>query len=149
MNNQNPNARDFYTGRGPTATYLGTQLNPDNPAPIPAINLSSWGSREYTEHDYRQYVGRLVDNTGHTINPDASAEQDIVTPTWPHAHADSTDTPWTYCYDKGTVYVYRYGVEMLQVRCNTHRWDGPAKSPDRRRDWRPVNEFPTMRREAE
>jgi hypothetical protein len=134
---------DFYLGRGDNATYLGTttltieRVNPDL--------FRSLTPDEYTETDYLRAVAALTGNTrlrGHALDDNPARLADTL-PAWPHEHADSTETPWTYCYDKGTVYVYRYGVEMLQIRCNTHRWTG--RDPQtRRREWRPVNAFPAM-----
>lgn len=128
---------DFYLGRGDNATYLGTttltieRVNPDL--------FRSLAPDEYTETDYIETVAKLTGNPTLALGDPAL---------WPHEHADSTETPWTYCYDKGTVYVYRYGVEMLQIRCNTHRWTG--RDPQtRRREWRPVNDFPAMLEDAQ
>ncbi len=129
---------DFYLGRGTNATYLGTTILAHEQIRLDL--LRSLTEDEYTETDYLRAVAAM---TGNPHLPDQHAIGDP--PLWPHEHADSTETPWTYCYDSGTVYVYRYGVEMLQIRCNTHRWsrrrDGTAKPI---REWRPVNDFPAM-----
>jgi hypothetical protein len=129
---------DFYLGRGPNARYLGTAILTEH-----QVNLDlfrSLGEDEYTQDDYLYHVSALTGIPTPTAMATVGGAQ---TPLWPHGHADSTETPWTYCYDKGTVYVYRYGVEMLQVRCNTHRWTGRDPAT-RKREWRPVNEFPTL-----
>lgn len=135
---------DFYLGRGPSAHYLGTTILTHERIGLDL--LRSLTEDEYTEAHYLRAVAAMTGNT--TLRQHALGGRPLgrlPDTRWPHDHADSTDTPWSYCYDKGSVYVYRYGVEMLVIRCNTHRWDGPAKSPDRQREWRPVNDFPTMR----
>lgn len=125
---------DFYVGRGESAEYIGSgdfaRLKSLSPS-----DFQSCTSVEYTEQDYRSI-----------------AEWASVVREWPHAHADSADTAWTYAYDTGSVYVYRKGVEMMVIRCNTHRTvrrpnGGPVLggSDTVVREWRPVNNFPAMK----
>jgi hypothetical protein len=65
---------------------------------------------------------------------------------WPYP--SSTDTPWAYAYDAGTVYVYRYGVEMAAVRCNYTR-DGRDGTREPRRPQSSTPPFPIMRTPAD
>jgi hypothetical protein len=123
---------DFYVGRGDNAEYLGTGRSI---AHLEPFDFQSLSDQEFTEQDFRDVVRSMVD-----------------TMTWPHEHADSSDTTWTYAYEKGSVYVYRKGVEMIVIRCNTHRTirkpgGGPifGGTDTVVRDWRPVNNFPTMK----
>lgn len=122
---------DFYAGRGEAAVYLGTSSYLVEA--IHPVVFQSLTETEFTAVDFGRVVRAMV----------TSKE-------WPHAYADSTETPWTYAYDTGSVYVYRYGVEMLVIRCNTHRTvrGGVSRESQRLevvRDWRPVNSFPTMK----
>jgi hypothetical protein len=117
---------DFYTGRGDAAVYLGTSTHL-----VEAIHpqlFQSVTDVEYTAVDFGRIVRAMV----------TSKE-------WPHNYADSTETPWTYAYDTGSVYVYRYGVEMAVIRCNAFRWVKLHDGVGHGRDWRPVNNFPTMK----
>lgn len=100
------NGADFYVGRGPDASYLGTRELDGEPEEVcPFTVFQSRSSDEYTQDRYAQTVTQLIDTT-----------------TWPHQHDDSTSTEWTYCWDNGTVYVYHFGVEAAQIRANTHSW---------------------------
>lgn len=117
---------DFYHGRGENkARYLGTM---EAATGLPPVNMFwSLDAREYTQERYDAVVRSLIS-----------------TETWPHDYPDSTRTPWAVAYDKGTVYVYREGVEMLQIRCNTHANSGPRLEGLKTRQSRPVNDFPHM-----
>jgi hypothetical protein len=133
-------ATDFYVGRGDNAEYLGTAAGRESSQapelPMPLRVFQSLSEVEYSETDYRDAVSKQVGND----------ERRDPAPQWPHLYPDSSDTPWTVAYDNGTVYVYRFGVEVLQVRCNTHRWRrGPADAPPLRES-RLVNIFPVMDR---
>jgi hypothetical protein len=132
---------DFYLGRGPNAEYLGsTQTFQDgDPEAVDAWAIfQSVSEEEYTEQDYR-------DEVSHLVAPDRA---------WPHPHDNSEATEWAYAYDQGTVYVYRFGVEMAQIRCNLYSMrkartklsDGTTRV-DARPTWgrRPANNhFPTF-----
>jgi len=104
---------DFYVGRGVHAEYLGTS---DRGHPT-TVNVwaafQSRGDTPYTELTFRGIAAHLLD---------ANA--------WPHEHGDSSGTPWAYCWDKGTVYVYHYGVEVAQIRANTHTWQSKLVTLD-------------------
>ncbi len=117
---------DYYVGRGDAAEYLGTARARAEP---PATELfQSLSEQEFTEDNYRLTALDLIDTTR-----------------WPHEkHDDSSDTAWTYVYDKGSVYVYRYGVEMQVIRCNTHRTVKLHDGVGHGRTWRPVNRFPRI-----
>lgn len=119
-------AIDFYVGRGADAQYLGTA--PSAPARLAPGVFQRLDQDEYTERQFRSFVGAFV-----------STER------WPHPYASSDETSWTYAYDKGSVYVYHYGVEMVVIRCNAFRT--AHRNPNGRppmREWRPVNRFPAM-----
>jgi hypothetical protein len=131
------NFADFYLGRGVKAEYLGTDLAVEAGNYDPS-RFQSFSAAEYTEENFRSLVAALTTVTG-----------------WPHSHVDSSETTWTYAYDKGSVYVYRFGVEMMIIRCNAFRTirkhgGGPiyGGTDTVDRDWRPVNDFPTMIREG-
>jgi len=94
---------DFYVGRGEHAQYLGTK---DRGHPT-VVNV--WAS--FQNRSAEQY-------TGETFSVIAATLAD--THTWPHEHDDSSKTAWAYCWDKGTTYVYHHGVEVAQIRANTH-----------------------------
>lgn len=121
-----PMVIDFYDGRGADAQYLGSVTGAPG---LPYFGVfQSVDETEYTRERYRRFVEAYVSYR-----------------LWPHRHASSDETAWTFAYDKGSVYVYRYGVEMLVIRCNTHRT--AHRNPSSRepaREWRPVNRFPAM-----
>lgn len=133
-----PTHVDFYAGRGEDAEFLGTreyrEIEEAPTFPVTLRLLQSLSDTDYSETDYRDTVNRLC----------RYDERNTIEPVWAHQHTDSTDTPWAVAYDKGTVYVYRYGVEVMQVRCNTHRWVRLHDGVGRGRASRPVNDFPTM-----
>lgn len=108
-----PDAADFYLGRGPDARYLGTSFIVDaSPEAIEAwMIFQSLDEDPYTEETFKATVTDLL--------------HDGEDPTeWPwDGRTDSLDTPWTYMFDRGTVYVYRYGVEMARIVCNYTRTD--------------------------
>lgn len=101
-----PYATDFYVGRGPEAEYLGTVTRLDRSILTHPDLFMSLGTREYSADDFRRVAATAV--TGRAA--------------WPHSHPDSTGTPWSVAYDKGSVYVYHHGVEMAVLRCNHRRW---------------------------
>jgi hypothetical protein len=125
---------DYYVGRGEDAEYLGTER-----ARATSISLPHWSlfcsldKEDFTEESYRAVVAQQLDSASTVGGTE-----------WPHPHRSSDETGWTYCYDKGSVYVYRYGVEMQVWRCNAERWvkDGPESYS---RESRPVNRFPIHR----
>lgn len=127
---------DFYVGRGEGAEYLGSEWGRE-PYALPSwLEFCSLDNQEYTEQDYRSTVKtrRRAKNILSGVDF-ASAE-------WPHRHATSDSTAWTLCYDKGSIYVYHYGVEMQVWRCNTHATT--RRRGQVRRESRPVNHFPPM-----
>lgn len=99
-------AADFYLGRGEDATYLGS-TDDGHPAEVDVWDTLQHGdeTEEFTDAIYLERVAALVDSR-----------------VWPHSHVTSIETPWAYCYDKGTTYVYRYGREMAQIRANFGSW---------------------------
>ena len=107
-------AADFYLGMpANNPEFLGTvhEGGPDT--------LDFWGTFqslstdiEYTAQTFRAVVTSMLD-----------------TPYWQHSHDSSTDTPWAYCWWAGTLYVYRFGVEMAQVRSNLCKWQ-PERTVD-------------------
>jgi len=120
-------AADFYLGRGPSAEYLGTRT--DNGGPE---HIELWGrfqsltEEPVTDDEFRDEVGELINFTR-----------------WPWtSHATSADTPWAYMFDRGTLYVYRYGVELARIVAN---YTVPTRDHQGRQA-RPAvtNQFPTV-----
>jgi hypothetical protein len=95
---------DFYVGMPGEAEYLGSTSDGHPGALDLWADFQSLGQDEFGEADYRARVLELVDFTY-----------------WPHGYADSTETTWSYCWSKGTLYVYHQGVEMAQLRSNLNK----------------------------
>lgn len=134
-----PQRADFYVGRGATAEYLGTLQYEGDPVDVEVWELfQSLDEDTYTEQDYRQEVADLLSNRA----TDTVGQTPV--PEWPHPYASSDDTPWTYAFDAGTVYIYRYGVEMAAVRCNYTR-PGPQGTREPRRPQSSTPLFPRFR----
>lgn len=102
-------AADFYIGRGDQARYLGT-TNDGHPDALNIWGRFQYFQDEFTEFEFRAAVTRIADHTR-----------------WPHPYTKSIETPWTYCWSLGTLYVYRYGVEMAQIRSNYLAWQAPQE----------------------
>jgi len=129
-----PEPADFYWGRGPNAQYLGSLAAAGAPEDIEIWErFQSITGEVYTADDFRAEVADLR-------NDDS--------PSWPWRHTSSLDTPWAYAFDSGTVYVYRYGVEMAAVRCNYTR-PGPGGTREPRRPQSHTPPFPIMRMPAD
>ena len=96
-------AADFYLGRGGDAKYLGTRSDDGAPENIEVWErFQSLDDQPVTDDAYVAEVGELINH-----------------PVWPWTHhRDSADTPWCYMFDRGTLYVYRYGVEMARIVAN-------------------------------
>jgi hypothetical protein len=96
-------AADFYLGRGGQARYLGTLARAGAPEDIEIWErFQSLDDEPVTDDAFRHEVEQLAEFT-----------------TWPWLHHhDSVDTPWAYMFDRGTLYVYRYGVEMARIVAN-------------------------------
>lgn len=119
------NACDFYVGRTEEAVLVGTRHSAGAPWHIPLwthLQQHTLGG-EFTALDFVEQVRRWVDGM-----PDHGAplDQDA---RWPHRYATSADTAWTLCYDRGSIYLYHYGVEMAVLRCNYGKWT-PAHIAD-------------------
>lgn len=124
---------DFYWGRGPNAEYLGSISTAGAPEDIEVWQrFQNLDDENYTADDFRDEVSDL-----------RHAQHDTA-PAWPWRYASSADTPWAYSFDSGTVYVYRYGVEMAAVRCNYTR-SGPNGTREPRRPQSGTPLFPAMR----
>lgn len=110
-NKGHPDAADFYLGRGANARYIGTSFIVDSsPEAIEAWEIfQSLDEEPYTEDTFKATVADLLCD-------DEDPEE------WPWlGRTTSLATPWTYMLDRGTVYVYRYGVEMARIACNYTR----------------------------
>lgn len=120
-------AADFYLGRGETAEYLGTRTDNGGPEHIEVwARFQSLDNQPVTDAEFRQEVAELVE---HTVWP------------WTH-HRDSADTPWTYMFDRGTLYVYRYGVELARIVAN-YTVPMPRGQEGRQPRVANLNQFPT------
>lgn len=127
---------DFYLGRGPSAEYLGSLPTAGAPEDMQVWErFQSLTDENYTAQDFREEVDDLRGETIKITEGPAS---------WPWRYASSLDTPWAYVFDAGTVYVYRYGVEMAAIRCNYTR-PGPAGTREPRRPQSHTSPFPTLR----
>jgi len=128
---------DFYLGRGPDAKYLGSLPTAGAPEDIDVWGrFQSIADDVYSPEDFEAEVHDLIGTTRNGA-PNGSVD-------WPWRYASSTDTQWAYVFDAGTVYVYRYGVEMAAVRCNYTR-PGPAGTREPRRPQSATSAFPVMR----
>lgn len=120
-------AADFYLGRGEHAEYLGTMRDHGAPEDIEVWQrFQSLDDEPVTDHQFRAEVAELVNFT-----------------TWPWTHhRDSADTPWTYMFDRGSLYVYRYGVELARIVAN---YTVPLPRGQRGREPRQANlsQFPS------
>lgn len=124
---------DFFWGRGPNAQYLGSVLTAGAPEDIEVWErFQNLDDENYTAKDFVDEVRDL-----------RHAEHDTP-PAWPWPYATSSETPWAYVFDAGTVYVYRYGVEMAAIRCNYTR-PGPGGAREPRRPQSHTSPFPTLR----
>lgn len=121
-------AADFYLGRGGQATYLGTMGREGAPEDIEVwARFQSLDHEPVTDDQFRSEVAELVNFTR-----------------WPWTnHRDSADTPWTYMFDRGTLYVYRYGVEMARVVAN-YTIPLPRGAEGRQPRQANLNQFPVM-----
>lgn len=121
------NAADFYLGRGPSAEYLGTLGDNGAPEDIDVWErFQSLDNVPVTDDAFRYEVEQLAEFTR-----------------WPWtSHTTSADTPWTYMFDRGTLYVYRYGVELARIVAN---YTVPTRDHQGRQA-RPAgtNQFPTV-----
>jgi hypothetical protein len=123
----NNDAADFYLGRGEGAQYLGTATRDASPEQLDVFTrFQELTEDPFTEDQYRAEVAELVNFTRWP---------------WLNDHIDSISTPWTYMWDRGSVYVYRYGVEMAKIVANYGR-----KDRDGGRESRPPmgHQFPIM-----
>lgn len=123
-------AADFYLGRGPDARYLGTLNSDGAPEDIEAfVHFQSLDMEALTEGDYAEHVRVIIDS-----------------PQWVREQHDSLSTPWTYMYDRGSVYVYRFGTEMAKIVCNFSRENREHTA----REPRPAmsHQFPLITKEA-
>lgn len=124
---------DFYRGRGQNAEYLGSLVTAGAPEDIDVWErFQNLGDESYSAEDFRDEVAEL-----RGVTSDAP-------PAWPWRYASSADTAWAYVFDAGTVYVYRYGVEMAAVRCNYTK-SGPGGTREPRRPQSHASPFPIMR----
>jgi hypothetical protein len=124
----NTDAADFYLGRGGQARYLGTLSDNGAPEDIEIWErFQSLDDEPVTDDAFRYQVEQLAEFT-----------------TWPWTHhRDSADTPWAYMFDRGSLYVYRYGVEMARIVANytVPRARGAEGRQPRQAN---LNQFPTM-----
>jgi hypothetical protein len=130
MTDQPPEPADFYLGRGANAEYLGSLIDESGaPEDIDVwTRFQSLNDENFTVSDFREEVADLL----HALTTEPDSELWKETRTWPWDYPSSDGTPWAYVFDAGTVYVYRYGVEMAAVRCNYTR-NGPGGIREPRR----------------
>lgn len=126
--NNNEDAADFYLGRGEHAAYLGT-ATVDGAAPEDIevwARFQSLDDEPVTDQSFQDEVREIVNHY-----------------TWPWTdRTDSSTTPWTYMFDRGTLYIYRYGVEMARLVAN---YTVPTRDHAGRQPRNPVtNQFPIM-----
>lgn len=125
----NEDAADFYLGRGGQAVYLGS-ATADGAAPEDIevwARFQSLDEEPVTDASYQAEVRELVNHI-----------------TWPWTDRDdSTGTPWTYMFDRGTLYIYRYGVEMARIVAN-YTVPLPRGAEGRQPRQVNLNQFPLM-----
>lgn len=133
-----PEPADFYLGRGPNAEYLGSVATAGAPEDIEVWErFQNLDDENYTPKDFRDEIKDLRGSTRADDSRQSAGRR------WPWRYPDSSETPWAYAFDAGTVYVYRYGVEMAAVRCNYTR-PGPQGVREPRRPQSSTPLFPTM-----
>lgn len=108
---------DFYLGRGPAARWMGSvkvmDASPEGSLHARVTFTAPDPEREpFGDSHYAQIIDGLLD----VCRP-------VATPAdgWPHKYPDSTETRWTYAWDKGSLYVYEDGVEVVVIRANGAR----------------------------
>lgn len=124
----NTDAADFYLGRGGQAKYLGTMRDSGAPEDIDVwARFQSLDNEPVTDKTFELEVMNL---------------RNFVTWPWIN-HRDSADTPWTYMFDRGTLYVYRYGVELARIVAN-YTVPKPRGEQGRQPRAANINQFPRM-----
>lgn len=137
-----PEPADFYLGRGPNAEYLGSVATAGAPEDIEAWErFQHLDDENYTPEDFREEVRDLRNSPTH----DDPTHGGLGAPRWPWRYESSDDTPWAYVFDAGTVFVFRYGVEMAAIRCNYTR-NGPHGTREPRRPQSVTPTFPRLGR---
>lgn len=146
-------AADFYAGRGPDARFIGCIT--DDGAPE-GYDFEGEGGIDA----FALFQSTTGEEFGETEFVDEVRNLPAIHADWVHEWDSSEHTPWVYMYDSGTVYVYHFGVEMAQLRCNytrraPRREPGPNNTtithPD---EWVRIprdtarDKFPPMRRAA-
>lgn len=123
------NAADFYLGRGGQAVYLGSMGDNGAPEDIEIWErFQSLDVEPVTDGAFRYEVEQLVEFTRWP---------------WLNDHIDSSSTPWAYMFDRGTLYVYRYGVEMARIVAN-YTVPLPRGAQGRQPRQANRNQFPVM-----
>lgn len=116
------NTADFYLGRGDRAEFLGS-VPAGNPDQVEIWNRfvpAADATRPFDERSFGSAVANLL------------AAQGSRRALWPHGYESSADTPWTYSFDTGALYVDRFGYPFAVVYCNRGRRNRPTiKNPTR------------------
>jgi len=107
-------AADFYVGRAEQAEYLGTRTHEGAPEQVDIfVRFQLLSEEEFTQEQFRAETADLINFRS-----------------WPWTtQENSLATPWTYMYDRGTLYVYRYGVEMARLLCSYGRNGRDGREP--------------------
>lgn len=110
-------AVDFYSGHKSTLEYLGTIWVPDG-SPEGLQARQRFTDEQLPEHelfveaDYRAAVEQLMSQADTSTNG---------SPMWPHQYRNSINTPWSYRYHTGTVFVMQGGHVVQTFLCNGSR----------------------------
>lgn len=138
--NQNPDAADFYIGRNDTARWLGSINDYGHPQDFGFDNL--WAiDPDHTRFTPQDFCDRVSAQLTFVKSEGAKTWDEH----WPWGYDTSRETAWSYFYDNGTVYVYHYGVEMAQIRCNFYKDQLDEHADGKLRATRPITSaFPSM-----
>lgn len=109
-------AVDFYSGHKSTLEYLGTiwvvDGSPEGLRARQRFTDEQLPEEElFVEADFRAAVEQLM------VRPDQAES----TRSWPHGYRNSINTPWSYRYHTGTVFVMQGGHVVQTFLCNGSR----------------------------
>lgn len=115
---ESSNLADFYLGRGPTAVYLGTAADA-SPAQLDVWARFTADDPEAelfgSDHFTKAVTAAMAERA------DAAVGDNGAWLLWPHEHTDSGETAWSYSFDKGSLYVDRFGYQQAVIYSNQGR----------------------------
>jgi len=106
---------DFYTGRGPTARYLGTAVLRVDVGVLADQLIAPYrlwregnAEQKYTEGVWEKRVKNMLGLHEHVAPESVSYE-------WPHPYANSLDTDYSWWFDTGGLYILNLGA-LVEIR---------------------------------